>query len=118
VSVSSDQNRALCLALMKADSQEKVVAILQMAGYWDNDDAWRLFGDQEGNYSQIGNQQSEAVAALIEKVVNSIDSRLVNACLEAGIAPTSDEAPKSIREAVARFFDTDKDPRSETAGRM
>src|SRR5205823_505021 len=66
----------------------------------------------------IGNQQSEAVAALIEKVVNSIDSRLVNACLEAGIDPSSDKAPRSIREAVARFFDTDKDPESENAGRI
>jgi hypothetical protein len=114
----SDANRALCLELMRADSQEKVVALLQNVGYWDNDDAWRFLGDQEGNWSSIGNQQSEAVAALIEKVVNSIDSRLVNACLEVGVDPESNKAPKSIRDAVALFFDGDRDPDSEIAGRI
>lgn len=113
-----ESNKELCLALMLADSQEEVVSLLQEAGFWYNDDAWRFLGDWEGNWAPIGNQQSEAVAALIEKVVNGIDARLVNACLQAGIDPTSEEAPKTITEAVARFFDSDKAPDSEGAGRI
>lgn len=115
---SGSKSKELCLALMRADSQEEVIALLEDAGYWNDDDAWRFLGDSEGNWSSIGNQQSEAVAALIEKIVNSIDARLMNACLEAGIDPTSHDAPTSIREAVARFFDADKDPASEAAGRI
>ena len=57
----SSANEALCLALMRADSQEEVVTLLQDAGYWDDDAAWRFLGDWEGNWSAIGNQQSEAV---------------------------------------------------------
>ena len=98
-------NKELCLALMRADTEAEVVAILSDAGYWDNPVAWRNLGDVDNNFSSIGNQQSEAVAALIEKIVNSIDARLTNACLIAGIAPESGEAPQSIREAVARFFE-------------
>jgi hypothetical protein len=115
---STEANKDLCLALMQADSQEEVVSLLQEASYWDNDDAWRFLGDWEGNWSSVGNQQNEAVAALTEKIVNGIDARLVNACLQAGMDPTSEHAPKSIREAVARFFDDDKDPESEAAGRI
>ncbi len=113
-----DANNDLCIRLMHSDSQEEVVALLVETGYWDDDDAWRFLGDHEGNWFSIGNQQSEAVAALIEKLVNGIDARLVNACLEAGIDPTSAQAPTSIREAVARFFDSDPTGSSERAGRI
>ncbi len=107
------------MALMRADTEEQVVELLKEAGYWDNSDAWRLLGDNENNFSSIGNQQSEAVAALIEKLVNSVDARLTNACHEAGIDPTSHEAPQSIRAAVARFFDGYvDDDLDEKAGRI
>src|SRR6266849_6128291 len=99
------KTKDLCLALMRADTQTEVVELLTSAGHWDDGDAWRYVGDIENNFSGIGNQQSEAVAALIEKVVNAEDARLVNGCLEAGIDPTSDAAPTSIRQAVARFFE-------------
>jgi len=43
-------------------------------------------------------------AALAEKIINAVDARLLNACLEAGIDPQSGDAPQTIREAVDRFF--------------
>lgn len=100
----------LALALMKADSEEEVVALLQAAGYWEDPDLWRYLGDTENNFGSIGNQQSEAVAALIEKLINGVDARLLNACLERGIDPTSPEAPQSIRRAVADFFEDHPGP--------
>lgn len=94
-----------CLDLLSADSEEEVVQILQRAGYWDDANMWRLFGDRENNFSTIGNQQSRPEAALIEKVVNAIDARLMNECIARGIRPDSPAAPPSIRQAVARFYE-------------
>lgn len=99
------KNFNLAMALLKADSEEDVVSILKKAGYWDYYNSWRLIGDREGNYSTIGNQQSRSEAALTEKLINSIDARLMSECMVAGIHPESEKAPQSIREAVARFFE-------------
>lgn len=99
---------------MRADTEDKVVTLLQYHGLWGDNDMWRYYGDRETNYNAIGNQMSSADAALIEKLVNSVDARLTNACLEAEIDPTSKEAPKNIRGAVAKFFDDN--PNSNTAG--
>ncbi len=108
-------NKDLCLQLMHADNEEEVVALLSDAGYWDDGECWRWLGDNENNFSTVGNQQADAVGALAEKVVNSIDARLVNAALENGVDPEGGDAPKSIREAVARLienrtgYDPDRD---------
>ena len=100
-----DETKELCLNLLQADSETEVISILQKAGYWDDPKVWRLIGDREGNYSTIGNQQNKSEAALTEKVINSIDARLMNECLIRGVHPESKQAPQSIREAVARFFE-------------
>jgi hypothetical protein len=97
-------NLELCEALMRADTEAEVVQLLVEEGYWDDSSHWRYLGDTEGNYSTIGNQQSEAIAALIEKIINGVDSRLMNACWMAGINPESREAPKSIEAAAELFF--------------
>ena len=106
----------LCLSLMVADSEHDVVELLRMAGYWEEQDAWRYLGDNENNFGTIGNQQSGAVAALIEKLINGVDARLLNSCLEGGIDPTSGEAPQSMRQAVARFFEDHGDDLPDDAG--
>jgi hypothetical protein len=112
------QAKALCLALMKADSEEEVIALLKQAGFWDNKDVWRFYGDYENNYNTIGNQQSRPDAALVEKVVNAVDATLLSKCLERGIDPEGPDAPKSIREAVAMFFDDIYRPDSPHAGQV
>src|SRR5664280_2062418 len=111
-------NEQLCHALMEADTGDDVVAILREAAYWENELLWRYVGDNENNFSTIGNQQAEGVAALAEKIVNSIDARLTLKCLEAGVEPTSADAPKTTRESVARFLDPGIDPTSVRAGRI
>ena len=95
----------LCLALMRADSTDEVVGLLQRAGYWDAQEVWRSLGDNPGNLSIVANQQSDPVAALAEKLTNAVDARLINACLEAGADPEDLEGPDSPRAAVARFVD-------------
>jgi len=105
------------MALMRADSEQEVIGILQEARYWDDPFAWRAIGDDPNNFATIGNQQSEAIAALIEKIVNGVDARLIDACLLSVIDPTSPEAPQSIRAAVARFFEGRPVP-SDNDGRI
>ena len=97
----------LCLNLIHAESEKQVIEHLSNAGYWKRNEVWRYFGDNENNFSTIGNQMSSAEAALIEKLVNSVDARLTGRCLEEGIDPESNNAPKTIQDAVARFFGPD-----------
>jgi len=103
---------------MKADSEEEVIGLLEEAGIWDKKDLWRFYGDYENNYNTIGNQQGRPDAALVEKVVNAVDARLMNECLTRGIDPEGPRAPKSIRQAVAMFFDDVYNPDSPHAGQV
>jgi len=103
--MTNDEIKDLALMLLRADTEGEVIGILKQAGYWDDPNAWRLYGDKEGNWSQVGNQQSFPEASLVEKVVNSVDTRLMLDCLKRGIDPESDQAPTSVRDAVAMFFE-------------
>ena len=97
-------NQKLCIELCQADSDSEVVAILKNAGYWDDSNSWVDYGGIENNYASIGNQQGKADAALVEKIINSIDAVLISKCLESGVSPESPESPQSIPEALKTFF--------------
>lgn len=99
----TDRNRDLCLALMHAETEEEIESLL--FEWWEDESAWRLLGDVENNFSTAGNQQSDPIAALVEKIVNSIDARLMAECLAKGIDPTGPDAPQSQLEAVVQFFE-------------
>jgi hypothetical protein len=103
--MNDQETRELCLALLRADTEADVIKTLKDAGYWDDPKAWRLYGDRDGNYATIGNQQSRPEAALVEKIVNCVDARLMNECQRHGVDPKSDKAPASIRHAVSRYFE-------------
>jgi len=116
--MTNDETRDLCLALMRADTEAEVIDLLDQLGLWNAPEAWRYFGDRESNYNTIGNQQSRSDAALVEKLVNSVDARLMNECLVRGIDPEGPKAPKSVREAVAAFFEAPRRAHSDMAGRI
>lgn len=103
--LDNDAMRQLAVDLLWADTEQEVIATLEKVDLWRDSTAWRLYGDLEGNYATIGNQQSRPEAALVEKIVNSVDARLMNECICCGIDPVSADAPQSIRAAVARFFE-------------
>ena len=103
--MTNGTKRTLALALLRADSESDVIRILDEHDLWDSPQNWRLYGDRDGNFSVIGNQQSRPEAALVEKIVNSVDARLMKECLARGIEPTEAAAPRSVREAVARFIE-------------
>ena len=100
--------KKLCMDLICANTEKEIISILTEAGYWNDDKAWRYYDDNENNFSTIGNQQSKPDAALVEKIVNSIDARLIEKCFLHCVNPESDKAPKNIRDAVAAFFDNPK----------
>lgn len=94
----------LAISLAKCEKEKEVIQLLKKEGYWDNQQLWVPYGNQLNNYSTIGNQQSAADAALVEKVVNSIDAILEKECLKRGIDPESENAPSSMNEAMEKFF--------------
>lgn len=102
--MTNDETKSLCMSIMLADTEDAVIQILKAHQYWDDDKVWRYFDDNENNYSSIGNQQASPDAALVEKIVNSVDARLMNECMVAGMDPESEQAPTSIGEAVKQFF--------------
>lgn len=101
---------------MKADYEDEVVGILKDAGFWDEPKYWRDYGDVENNYSSAGNQASNPESALVEKITNARDALLMNACLEREIDPKGDDAPGSLKDAVAQFFEDN--PNTDTAGQV
>ncbi|WP_407167925.1 hypothetical protein [Bradyrhizobium sp. ORS 111] len=104
--MTNGQIRDLCIALLHAESEQAAMDVLKEAGYWDKPGLWRHYGDLENNWGTSGNQQSLAEAALAEKLVNSVDARLINECMVRGINPKDKEkAPQTISAAVAMFFE-------------
>lgn len=96
--------KELALSLVKCESENQVINTLKENGYWDDTSSWRYFGDNENNFSIIGNQQSAPDSALVEKLINSIDAVLMRLCYENGMAPSSSSAPKSIQDALDKFL--------------
>lgn len=116
--MNNKETKKLCIELMRCDQEDKVVDILTKAGYWNEPSAWWNYGDNENNYSTIGNQQNRPDAALVEKIVNSVDARLMNECMIRDIDPESQNAPKTIRKAISIFFEGTANPESEIAGNV
>ena len=97
------QIHELALTLMRADDERNVVSALVEFGVWDDALAWLPYGGNESNQSVIGSQQSDAFAALVEKIINSVDAYLIMACMLSGIDPESPEAPQTMDDAIKRF---------------
>jgi len=102
--MTNENLKNLCLKLVMTDTEDEIITILKDAGYWDNPDAWRYYGDNENNFATIGNQQSSPDAALVEKIINSVDAVLTGKCLEKGIDPEGSEAPQSMEKALEEFY--------------
>ena len=94
----------LAIKLATLEKEDEVVNLLKKLEYWDNYTYWRSFGDNDNNFSTIGNQQSKPDAALVEKFINSVDAILMKECMIRNIDMTGPEAPSSMSEALRQFF--------------
>lgn len=90
--------------LASAETEADVIHILKRKGYWNDYSHWHPFGDNDNNFSVIGNQQSQPEAALVEKLINSVDAILMRDCLKTGIRPSGPDAPQSTSEALKQFY--------------
>lgn len=97
--------KELCHNLLVAETEEKVIEVLTEADLWGQREVWRPYGDISNNRGVVGNQQSSPVAALVEKLVNSIDALLTSECRRKGIDPRSSQAPITMEEAIENLFE-------------
>lgn len=86
----NDEIKQFALKLLHANSEAEVVQILKDAGFWDDRSLWRLYGDKEGNFAQVGNQQSSPEGALVEKVVNCVDARILSRAISCSVPSATD----------------------------
>jgi hypothetical protein len=95
----------LFIDLLKAEREEDVTDALTIYGLEKFSDAnWLPYGGIENNYGIIGAQQADALGALVEKVVNSIDAVLMRECLARNLDPRSNLVPQSMIEAAEMFL--------------
>jgi len=80
----------LFIDLLKAEREEDVTDALTIFGLEKfSDSNWLPYGGIENNYGIIGAQQADAIGALVEKVVNSIDAILMRECFARNLDPRS-----------------------------
>ena len=91
-------------ALLYADTEAEVVGVLTDNGYWTDSTVWRPYGDEPENWPTVGNQQSRPDHALIEKLTNAIDTKLISTALIGGIPIEGGDAPQSLFEARDLLF--------------
>ena len=101
--------RQLFDKLYFAQTEENVDKIINTHPGFFKSENWHPFGGDENTFGVIENQQSAPIAALIEKITNSIDAVLMKKCLEAGIEPKSNQAPQSMDKARRIFFPNHRD---------
>jgi hypothetical protein len=94
----------LFLELFNAKNEDELDVVIRANADLFKAENWFPLGGNESNYGIIENQQASPIAALVEKATNSIDAILTKKCLEKGIQPDAAEAPKSMEEAVVKFF--------------
>ena len=92
-----------------AQTENDVDKVINTYIHFFKPENWSPLGGNENNFGVIENQQSAPIAALIEKITNSIDAVLMKKCLEAGINPKSNRAPQSMDEARTNFFSNHRD---------
>ena len=100
-----NEARELACRLATAQTEDEVTEIMASHPLLCQAENWKPYGGKGPEHSGIiFSQQSHPVAALTEKLTNSIDAVLVRECLEAGIDPEGPQAPQTMAEAVERFF--------------
>jgi hypothetical protein len=100
----------LFFELYNASSEDEVEKVISKnSSIFTKSENWRPLGGNENNFGVIENQQSSPIAALIEKVTNSIDALLMKKCYEDNIDPKSQDAPRSMEAAKNEFSDRSKD---------
>lgn len=106
----------LLLKLVEANSEGAVDEIINGHPVLSKDENWQPYGGSRSNFGSIHNQQTNAIPALIEKPINSIDAILIRECRLRGINPENPKAPATLQKAVERFLDISQGDADEDCG--
>ncbi len=96
--------KALFLKLYQAQNETELQSVIDLNPIFQDPSNWYPLGGNENNFATIENQQASAIGALIEKFTNSIDATLMKKCYESGLDPKSSNAPKTMQEAIEKFY--------------
>ncbi|MEW6653266.1 MAG: hypothetical protein AB1394_07330 [Bacteroidota bacterium] len=99
------KEKELCLSLVDAKAEEEVTRIINESEILKDERNWAIYGNLENNVGTFLSQQSSPVAALTEKIVNSVDAVLLAECRKRRIDPEGAKAPRTMQEAVEHFFE-------------
>jgi hypothetical protein len=100
--------RELFFEIYQAGTEDALDDVISSNHQFFQKENWYPLGGDANFFGIVRNQQSSPIAALVEKVTNSIDAILTKRCYEEGIAPTSPNAPRSMYEALQRFYPNHK----------
>ncbi len=90
--------------LYNSKNETDVDKLIRSKSHIFNQSNWSPLGGIPNNIGVVKNQQANPVAALVEKLTNSIDAILMRRCYEESINPKSANAPRTIENAIAAFF--------------
>jgi len=90
--------------LLNANSETDVLTALEKRGLFNSLSRWRYLGNFANNQSVVNNQQSNPIAALVEKFTNAADALLLRGCKAVGVDPRGPDAPQSMSDAVHEYF--------------
>lgn len=96
--------RKLFMRLLAAGTEGEIQGILDVEGLATDATKWTPYGDNESFYGVVENQQAHPVPALVEKVTNGIDAILEKKVLQDGVDIRSAAAPRSVADALDRYF--------------
>lgn len=102
--MASIDSKALFKELFFAPTEEKVRDTIGQHPQIFHDDHWYPLGGNEKLFGIVRGQKSNPIAAIVEKVTNSIDALLMKKCYESGIDPEGPHAPRNMEEALQKFF--------------
>ncbi len=96
--------------VFQANGWKEIDEIVKNNHLFKNSSNWYPYGGKDkndtSNHATFSNQQSDPIAALVEKLTNAIDSLLLKECKLKDINPKdTNKAPKTMSEAVEKFFD-------------
>lgn len=102
--MENKEKQQLFNKIFKSKDEGELDEVLRNYDFILRQENWKPLGDNYNNYGIVKNQQSSPIAALVEKITNSIDAILTKKCFEYGIEPKSSQAPESMDIAVKAFF--------------
>lgn len=92
-----------CMKLLRAESEEEVLKIIENTPEMKNPDNWRPLDGRDTNFNTTSNQSSDGAKALTELMTNMVDAVLMKRAFEEGIDPKGKDAPKTMSEAARKL---------------